>query len=132
MEGQTTGHELTHTLCYWAGGTPIENANSFLSEGIAVHFDESNRDNMALAKSNIPSGSSYKSVKGLWQSPERLNDSMYLVAGAFVDYLFNQCTTDQLRNIFHDQSYAHFTDVVGQATAEAIIRHFDEQVLSKN
>ncbi len=98
---QTRGHELTHILVSY--GISPTSATRLINEGVAVYFDQTNRDRFSVAKESI-SGNDFD-VIDLWENPKKYpNEYYYTIGGALISFLFEKGTDDQLKRLLKDQT----------------------------
>lgn len=101
LSNQTPGHEVTHILLDEALH-PITKT-SFINEGVATFFDQTNRDRMEVARKSIDK----KSIKilELWdnQNPEN-SDLNYTVGAAWIEFLEKKGTESQLKRLLTKQT----------------------------
>ena len=98
---QTRGHEITHILCNI--GMEANNQTKLISEGIAVYFDQTNRDRYEIAKESIR-GKEIDLID-LWKNKNPFPEEyFYTVGPALIAYLFENGTEDQIKQLLKDQS----------------------------
>ena len=119
---QTRGHEITHILIDY-GRSPVKK-NRLINEGVAVAFDLTNRDRMALAKQS--NQENYK-VEDLMKSPEDIPESiLYPIGGALLEFLKERGNEAQLKAIIKNQTWDNLIDIY----SEEIISEFDEMIMN--
>lgn len=113
LYSQTLGHEMTHVLVYWAGGTEQVTYSRFIDEGVAVAFDLSGRDKIEMAKSAL-AGKNIHSVSEIWYysatAPEEI---LYPVAGAFMDFLYKKNMSAQFNALLKNQRQVDAENIHG-------------------
>lgn len=98
---QTTGHETTHILSDF--GIKPTQKTKLINEGIAVYFNQSNRDPFAVAKESI-TGKEIN-ITDLWENPKNYSEEYcYSIGGALIAYLFEKGTEKQVRDLMKDQT----------------------------
>ncbi len=127
--GQTRGHEMTHIIAFHALN-PI-NINGLINEGIAVHMDQTNRDQMkraqALRKDAGPEGFRV-SIPAMWQDWSLApGEYSYPLAGAFVAMLLEKGGKEKFVEFFKDQSYSHAKEIYGPELA-GWVAEFEEKI----
>jgi hypothetical protein len=127
---QSLGHEMTHALSYWAGGIPPTTFSRFVNEGVAVAFDLNGNDKIGTAKAAL-AGKNVSSVTDFWSgslqsAPEEV---FYPVAGAFIEFLYNQNMPEQFNALLKKQTMENAQSIYGQERLDALIKEFDSRVL---
>ncbi|MCD6064769.1 MAG: hypothetical protein K0R82_2680, partial [Flavipsychrobacter sp.] len=118
---QTLGHEMTHSLAYWAAGIPPTTQNRFINEGLAVAFDLRETDRIDEAKEAI-SGQNISSVADVWSGSAQIDDeALYLLGGAFMDYLYKQSQPDQFFTLIKNQTIEDAESIYGKERLHALI-----------
>lgn len=113
---QTRGHEITHILLSY--GIVPSNQTKFINEGIAVYFDQTNNDRFKVAKESIKEKEI--NIIDLWENPEKYpTDYNYTIAAAFVSYLIEKGTEEQMKELLKDQRLI---------SAQTIYKDFDRLV----
>jgi len=121
---QTVGHEMTHALSYWGWGYRPTNKTGFINEGVAVAFDQTQRDKNETARNAI-AGKNIHSVLDIWQNERAGADLIYPVGGAFVSYLYKKCTPEQFKDIIKDQTVENTRTMLGIVAFNAMIAEFN-------
>lgn len=117
---QTRGHELTHILS--DVGLRPEQKNRLINEGLAVAFDQTKRDRMALARSaNVDAVGIEQLMKNADQYPEAV---IYPIGGAFIEFLMAQEDEDTLKDLIRDQSWDQLLKLYGKE----VIREFEAKI----
>ena len=125
---QTLGHEIAHILAYWAWGVPFNSYSKFTNEGLAVAFDLSGRDKIALAKESLE-GSNIKSILEIWQDAERTPDEiLYPVGGAFMEFMRNQSQPDEYKTLIKNQTIQDAEQIYGKDRLHTLIASFNSQL----
>lgn len=127
---QTIGHEMTHTLSYWGWGIEPVKETRFISEGVAVAFDQRKEEKVQTARSAVK-GADIHSVTDLWKSDTASEALLYPVAGAFVEYLFKKGTPAQFKLLMKDQSMASAEKIYGKVLFNKLVTDFDKLLLAK-
>ena len=115
---QTRGHELTHILLDY-GLKPRKNTR-FISEGVAVFFDQTNRDRYKIARESLETNQI--NVIDFWDNPDKYPDKYnYTVGGAFIGFLFEKGSESQLKKLLRNQTsesaaeiYADFVKLIDE------------------
>ncbi len=119
---QTRGHEITHILVDY-GLSPVKK-NRLINEGVAVAFDLTNRDKMALAKQS--NKENYR-VEYLMNSSEDIPESiLYPIGGALIEFLMKRGEEVQLKALLENQTWDNLTNIY----SEEIILEFDEMIMN--
>jgi hypothetical protein len=116
---QTVGHEMTHIISYRAL-EPVARTG-LINEGTAVHFDQTGRDQLALARGALaaartPAGDPLPPVAtaALWEDWSLLpGEVSYPLAGAWVAMLIEKGGKDRFLEFYRDQTLAHARQVYG-------------------
>ncbi len=131
--GQTVGHEMTHIISHDAL-QPVM-VTGLINEGVAVHLDQTGRDQMARAKALRKEAGPEAvrvSVPAMWVdwslAPEVYS---YALAGALVKMLLDKGGKDRFFEFFTDQSYEHAQEIYGPDLT-GWIDHFEAELYSKN
>jgi hypothetical protein len=125
---QTLGHEMTHALSYWAEGIPPTTLSRFINEGLAVSFDLRETDRIKEAKESI-SGENIQSVADVWSGSYVPGDeALYLLGGAFMEFMYKQSTHDQFFALIKHQTIEDAQDIYGQEKLASLIAEFDSMV----
>jgi len=124
---QTVGHEITHIAVYH--GVEPEQRTGLINEGIAVYFDQTDRDRYAVARAALQQhGAESVSIRTLWTDwdawPSRVT---YPVAGAFVQGLIEAEGMAKLRQLARDQTLDHAQQIYGD-DLDAIIRDVEQRI----
>jgi tetratricopeptide (TPR) repeat protein len=121
--GQTRGHELTHILCQYGIIPKIK--NYLINEGVAVAFDQSDKDRMELARAAYKPG---LSIKEIMKKNERDNDELiYPIGGALISFLLNKGGADKLKLLLHEQTWDKLIELYGMEAVNEF-----ESLLSAN
>lgn len=128
-DNQTLGHEMTHMLSYWAGGVEPTEYARFINEGVAVAFDLSERDFIAMAKEAL-AGQNVNSIRDFWDgnlqnAPEEI---LYPTGGAFMQLLYQQNMPDKYYSLLKNQSFGSAQNIYGKDWLDTFIADFDKQV----
>ena len=123
---QSTGHEMTHILSYWSGGTPRETYSRLVSEGVAVAFDLGGDDKMLAAKSVLATQSIH-SITDLWSGSYQMapEEIFYPIAGAFMDFLYKKQMPGQFNALIKRQTQEDAEDIYGKEQLSALIAEFN-------
>ncbi len=125
---QTLGHEMTHILSYWAGGVPPTTKTKFINEGVAVAFDYSGRDKIAMARKGLE-GQNIQTVADIWAGNVQVSDDViYPVGGAFMDFMYKQSTHDQFIALIKNQTIYDAYSIYGAGKMDSLIAQFDGMV----
>jgi hypothetical protein len=126
---QTIGHEMTHALVYWSGGTPPTATTRFINEGVAVAFDLNTNSKIETAKSAL-AGQSVQSIRDFWYGSALSASELvfYPVAGAFMDFLYKKNQPAQYSALLKNQTISSAENIYGEAQMDALIAEFDALV----
>jgi len=120
---QTFGHEITHILCQF-GVFPIKRTR-FINEGVAVYFDQTNRDRMKKAREAL--NGNHISILELWNNPKQYPDTYnYSVGGAFVEFLAKNGTENQLKKLLKEQTVENAEKIYDNF--HELIREFEKEL----
>lgn len=112
---QTVGHEMTHVIS--AHALQPEVVVGLINEGIAVHHDQTSRDQFKLAKNALadaPPNQVPVALGALWEDWSLLpTEISYPMAGAWVANLIEKGGKALFLEFFKDQSLAHARRVYG-------------------
>jgi tetratricopeptide (TPR) repeat protein len=112
---QTTGHEMTHVISQQA--MQPEFGVGLINEGISVYHDQTNRDQMGLARMALkydPELQVQVALAALWEDWSLLPvDVSYPVAGAWVKVLIDKGGKEKFLEFFRDQRLANGREVYG-------------------
>lgn len=126
---QTVGHEMTHVISYHAVLPKVK--TPLINEGVAVYFDLSGRDQLALARTAIrQKGITAISVKELWNNWTRYTDDItYPLAGAWADYLIKTKGKGKFLLLLANQGFDSGDDIYNPDLDE-LMENFEKQLLS--
>jgi len=127
---QTIGHEMTHTLSYWGWGIEPVKETRFITEGVAVAFDQRKGNRMQSAI-EATRGTTIHSVTDLWKNDTAGEAVLYPVAGAFVDYLYKKSTPAQFKMLIKDQAITSAEKTYGKVLFNKLVTDFDRLLLAK-
>lgn len=121
---QTVGHEMTHILSDF--GIQPSQKTKLINEGLAVCFDQTNRDRMEVARTTLRNKKI--DIIDLWNNPEKYpNDYFYTIGGALIDFLLKHGTESQLKQLLKNQtaetafmSYDNFQDLIAGFEQELV------------
>ncbi|MFT3869800.1 MAG: Ig-like domain-containing protein [Nibricoccus sp.] len=125
---QTRGHELTHILCAYA--VKPTRSTRLINEGIAVHYDLSDRDRLATAREAFQnSGAHNFSIVSLWQNSfKRTEDNLiYPIAGAFVERIHQKGGDEKFLQLCANQTYESAKNIYG-SDLDAWIAEFEQDI----
>jgi tetratricopeptide (TPR) repeat protein len=115
LRNQTTGHEITHLLLEY--GLHPRGQSRLINEGIAVYFDQTTRNRLAVARQAIGAGNSVDVWK-MWEQPQAYSeDQLYAVGGALVDYLATHTSQAELKRLLQEQTPQLGHQLVSQQVA---------------
>lgn len=98
---QTRGHEITHILSDY-GIQPLKKTK-LINEGVAVYFDQTNRDRIDVAKKILENGEI--KIIDLWNNSDKYPDEYnYAIGGALIEFLINNGTETQLKALLKNQT----------------------------
>lgn len=118
---QTRGHEMTHVICHHAV-RPVRRTG-LINEGIAVYFDGTGRDRMAMAKSAVQAAKMPTvSITNMW-----VGRVSYPIAGAFIAMLHRKGGDEKLKQLAHDQTLEAARRIYG-AELDAWIAEFEKEL----
>jgi len=116
---QSTGHEMTHVITFWAWGEPAE---ALLGEGIAVAMDLSGRDvHKAAAEVLAIQGGEFMLAamlgNGWFKAPPEV---AYAVSGSFAKFLLDRGGPEKLAEIYRAPDFiAALQSVYGLSLEQA-------------
>ena len=121
---QTVGHEMTHVISYHALEPVVR--TGLISEGTAVHFDQTGRDQLARAREALAvADGPTVAVAALWEDWSLLPvEVSYPLAGAWIERLITRGGKDRFLDFYRDQGLAHAQEVYGD-DLEGWMREFD-------
>jgi len=120
---QTIGHEITHNISFWIDNL-IERTR-FINEGIAVCFDNSNKNKLDLAKKVYHKDK--VQISKLWKDGNEYSEKeLYVIAGAFVETLI-QFDKDKFLELCKNQSYGNAEIIYGK-NLKNIILNFEKEL----
>jgi tetratricopeptide (TPR) repeat protein len=100
---QTRGHEITHVLV--GQGIRPAKTTQFINEGIAVFMDGSGQNRFTVAKTQL-AGKEINLID-LWENSAKYpGEYNYTIGGAWIAYLFEKGTTEQIKMLLKDQTLA--------------------------
>lgn len=112
---QTVGHEMTHVIS--AHAMEPEVVVGLINEGIAVFHDQTDRDQLDLARRALAKGPGDQvsvSLGALWNDWSLLPEEIsYPLGGAWVSILIEKGGKEKFLEFFRDQSLAHARQVYG-------------------
>lgn len=98
---QTKGHEITHILSDH-GIRPVKKT-LLINEGVAVYFDQRNRDRMEFARKVLQNKEI--DIVDLWNNPNNYPNSYnYIIGGALIDFLMKKGSESQLKALLKNQT----------------------------
>jgi hypothetical protein len=113
LRHQTLGHEITHTLSYWAWGSEPGGYSRFISEGIAVYCDLSDYDKYAYAR-KVVEQNNVTDVLDIWGNEKKCKEEiLYPIAGAFVGFLRENTSAEQFKSIIKGQTMDNVKVMLG-------------------
>jgi hypothetical protein len=118
---QTTGHEITHIICYQTLKTT--STSQLINEGVAVYFDQTKRNKMTTAQ--IALKGKPLDIYDLWTGRQGNADVLYPVGGAFIEYLMNQGTSDQLKKLLTRQSVENAKSIY--QNLDQLVKEFEKK-----
>ena len=127
---QTIGHEMTHSLSYWGWGKEPKNITRFITEGVAIAFDQRKEDRMSRARAAVL-GQGIRSVTDLWKNDSVGEAILYPVSGAFVDYIYKKSTPEQFKELAKDQAMTSAEKIYGKVQFKKLVNDFDKLLLAK-
>ncbi|MCK9995892.1 MAG: hypothetical protein KAH56_06405 [Candidatus Krumholzibacteria bacterium] len=112
---QTVGHEMTHVISHHA--MHPEYVIGLINEGIAVYHDQTDRDQMALARealTDAPELSIQVELAALWEDWSLLpGEISYPIGGAWVKVLIDKGGKEKFLDFFRDQGLVNAREVYG-------------------
>lgn len=98
---QTRGHELTHILMNH--GIRPKKRTRLINEGVAVYFDQTNRDRYKVARESL--GNDKIDIIDLWKHPDHYPRSYnYTIGGAFIAFLMEHGGEARLKELLANQT----------------------------
>lgn len=123
---QTVGHEMTHVISYYSG--EVETITSFINEGTAVCFDQSNQDRWQQVKEWAATNNKKIKVMDFWMyGSEQSDEILYPLAGLFVQELIARFGKEKFLEFFVNQTYENALFVFG-SEVEASIKEFEARI----
>lgn len=120
---QTRGHEMTHVICYQAV-KPVQRTG-LINEGIAVYFDQTGRDRLAMAKAAVKEAKLESvSLTNMWAG--RVS---YPVAGAFIERLHKKGGDEKLKQLARDQTLEAARKVYGEQL-DTWMAEFEQELMA--
>jgi hypothetical protein len=121
---QSLGHEPAHVIVHWS--ILPKRRVRFINEGVAVFFDQNKVDRLAEArKANTDKKFS---VEKMWKKGKRYKErELYPIAGAFIQFLSENGTPQQLKALLKEQTLDAAEDIYGQ-NFELMLKAFDQLV----
>lgn len=125
---QTPGHELTHVISFQAFRP--DNRTRLINEGLAVLFDQTGRDRLSTARTEVQrTKTNPVSIAKFWgpdtaQFPER---PFYSVAAAFVERLREKGGDEKFRRLCADQTHRAAKEIYG-SELDAWIAEFERDL----
>ncbi len=99
------GHEIAHTLSYWAWGTPLLSYSKFINEGIAGCFDLNKWDDKYATARWVISQNGVSDVMHIWKKEKKYKHKViYPVSAAFVTYLYEKSSKEEFRALVKNQA----------------------------
>lgn len=123
--GQTRGHELTHVVAHHALHPGDE--TRFISEGVAVAFDLTDRDAMERARQAVRDAGSEVDLIELWTDPDSPAELIYPVGGAWIRYLVEREGMERVKDVVREQTVEHARAVYGEEFVP-LVRAFEAEV----
>jgi tetratricopeptide (TPR) repeat protein len=111
---QTKGHEITHIIS--DHGIKPKKKNQLINEGVAVAFDMTNRNRIAMAKSaNVEK----LGVKELMEKAKAYPEStLYPIGGALIEFLRNDGNEESLKSLIQNQTWENLIEIYGENKIE--------------
>lgn len=126
---QTLGHEITHVISHHA--LLSTEKTKLINEGVAVHFDLTERDYMEVAGRKVKEKGERISIKDLWQNGDEEDEGIiYTVGGAWVGFLQAKLSKEELWQVLTHQTYKDAKQLLGKKLGE-LIDDFEKQVNDK-
>lgn len=114
LPNQTHGHEITHMLTHY-GLQPIQKTR-LINEGVAVYFDQTNRNRLQEAREQI---SGPIDIWKMWEHPELFPPKeVYAVGGALLEYLLAHASEAEVKQLLREQTPQIGHMLVGRQVAE--------------
>jgi len=121
---QTVGHEMTHTLAYWGWGRKTDSITRFISEGVAVAFDQNPNIKYIQAQKAVEN-SKYHSVLEIWKDTNVKAEILYPVGGAFLTFIYAESTPRQFERLIKDQTIENAQKIFGSEGFDRMIDEFN-------
>lgn len=120
---QTKGHEITHILSDH-GIRPVK-TTILINEGVAVYFDQRNRDRMEYARNVLQNKEI--DIIDLWNNPNNYPNSYnYIVGGALIDFLMKKGSESQLKALLKNQTTESAIKIY--ADFNALMNEFEQKL----
>jgi tetratricopeptide (TPR) repeat protein len=108
----TLGHEITHSISKYA--VEITHTSSLISEGVAVYFDQSHRDNITPLKQYAKTKNLEISVREIWKNNSMDDEGiLYPLGGELVGRLIKKSGREKFMMLLSDQSLESAEKIYG-------------------
>jgi tetratricopeptide (TPR) repeat protein len=122
----TRGHELTHSISYYA--TTIKSTNNLIFEGVAGYFDFSGRDRLKEIRGLVLGHAMKISITGIWKSGEHMPEGiLYPLGAVLTGALIQNFGRDKFIQLLSDQSYENAKRIYGPALDD-LIRDLESKI----
>lgn len=134
---QTLGHEMTHIIANFSGTPNIK--TPFITEGIAIYFDQNIADKATLAKKRINKWSQKHTfnkinLKDLWQKDwdewQRIEVNFITdpLAAGFVGLLIEIKGREKFLELYKNQTYENAVKIYGKKELENLIKSYENYI----
>ena len=118
----TIGHEMTHSIA--ANAFPHAKWDRLINEGVAVYFDQSHKNNLALLK---PNKEFFKSIPDFWKNESAGEAMLYPLGGELVKRLIENFGREKFLVFMNDQSYENARIVFGEKL-DAVLKELEAEI----
>ncbi len=117
---QTKGHEITHILSDY--GLIPETKNKLINEGVAVAFDQTNRNRFELAQ--IANNKNIGIEELMLKAEDVESKIIYTVGGALIEFLLTKKDEETMKLFIKEQTWENLVLLYGKNT----IDEFEEKI----
>ena len=122
-KNQTRGHELTHILLDY--GIQPRQKTRFINEGVAVYFDQTNRDRYKIARESL--NEDEINIIDLWNNPDKHHAKYnYAIGGAFICFLLENRGESKLKKLLTNQTTQSAAEIYDEF--EKLINDFEKRI----
>ena len=123
----TPWHEITHILSHFA--IPESIKNKFIFEGIAVAFDQSNKNKEVFLRAFLKQKKIKElSIVSVWQNTDLYPKALYYsLGGILVEHMIEQFGREKFITFMKNQSYENALKVFGNGL-DALIKQIENEL----